>query len=105
MYIIVYIYAMANIVSGPIKTKHMKTVTSTSLRNSLKKYLDMVSESYQTLLVPRNNNEEAVVIMPLSEYNSLIETNYLQATEANRKRIKESLEQVEKGDVVTVNGI
>ncbi|SHI60988.1 hypothetical protein SAMN04488513_101781 [Pseudozobellia thermophila] len=50
----------------------------------------MVSESYPTLLVPRDNDGEAVVIMPQSEYNSQVETNYLQATEANGKRIEES---------------
>ena len=40
--------------------------------------------------------------MPLSEYNSLIETNYLTATEANRKRLEESLAEVEKNDLKKV---
>ncbi|SFC95356.1 type II toxin-antitoxin system Phd/YefM family antitoxin [Algibacter pectinivorans] len=82
----------------------MKTITSTSLRNRMKYFLDLVSESCETLLIPRNSeNDEAVVIMPLSEYNSLIETNYLTATEANRKRLEESLAEVEKNELKKVD--
>lgn len=81
----------------------MKTITSTSLRNRMKYFLDLVSVSYETLLIPRNSdNDEAVVIMPLSEYNSLIETNYLTATETNRKRLEESLVEVEKNGLKKV---
>lgn len=62
-----------------------------------------MSESYQTLLIPRNNEDDAVVIMPLSEYNSLIETNYLTSTDANRKRLEQALEDVNEGNVIEVD--
>ena len=41
--------------------------------------------------------------MPLSEYNSLIETNYLTATDNNRKRLEESIEEVENGKLTKVD--
>lgn len=75
----------------------MKTVTASILRIELKKHLDLVSKSFQTIIIPRNKMEEAVIMMPLSEYNALSETNYLLSSKANRKRLKESIEQVEKG--------
>ncbi len=77
----------------------MKTITSTSLRSNLKHFLDLVSESYQTLLIPRNNEDDAVVMMPLSEYNSLMETNYLTSTDANRKKLEKGMEDVKNGKV------
>ena len=81
----------------------MRTITSTSLRNRMKYFLDMVSESCETLLIPRNNEDDAVVIMPLSEYNSLIETNYLTATENNRKRLEKALDDVKVGNIIEVD--
>jgi len=69
----------------------------------MKYFLDMVSESCETLLIPRNNEDDAVVIMPLSEYNSLIETNYLTATENNRKRLEKALDDVKVGNIIEVD--
>lgn len=85
------------------KTATMKTITSTSLRGRLKYYLDLVSESYVTIMIPRTKDEEAIVMMPLSEYNSLTETDYLLRTEANKNTLLESIKQAEKGEVTVVN--
>ncbi|WP_298239521.1 type II toxin-antitoxin system Phd/YefM family antitoxin [uncultured Algibacter sp.] len=81
----------------------MKTITSTSLRGRLKYYLDLVSESYVTIMIPRTKDEEAIVMMPLSEYNSLTETDYLLRTDANKNTLLESIEQAEKGEVTVVD--
>lgn len=77
----------------------MKTVTVTTLRANLKMHLDLVSRSLQTLIIPRSKEDEPVVIMPLSEYNSIIETSYLMSTEANRDRLKKSMSQADQGEV------
>ena len=41
--------------------------------------------------------------MSIREYNSIIETQHLLSTKSNRKRISESLEQLEKGKLVNYN--
>lgn len=69
----------------------------------MKHFLDMVTESYETLLIPRTNEDDAVVIMPLSEYNSLIETNYLNSSQNNKKRLEKAIEEVNNGEVIEVN--
>jgi len=78
----------------------MKTVTTTTLRVQLKYHLDLVSKSFQTIIIPRNKNDEAIVMMPLSEYNALNETNYLLSSEANKAKLLESIEQVSDGKVI-----
>jgi antitoxin YefM len=71
----------------------MKAVSITQLKSNMKKFLDDVSNSSDTLLVTRNANKEAVVIISMKEYNALVETDYLLSTSANRKRLRESIKQ------------
>ncbi len=83
------------------KIKIVRSITLSTLRKNLKKHFDYVSKSLGVIIVPGNKGTEAVVIMPISEYNSLLETEHLLSTNANRKRLFESIDQIAQGKLFT----
>jgi len=78
----------------------MKAVTISPLRTNMKTYFDEVSTTEDVLILPRNNNEnDAVVVISIKEYNTLTETAHLLSPEANRKRLERSIESLKQDNV------
>ena len=78
----------------------MKKVTISTLRKEMKEYFDYVSKSMGVIIVPRNKENEANVIISIQEYNSLLETEHLLSTNNNRNRIQESINQMAQENTV-----
>ena len=79
----------------------MQAVSATQLRNNMKKYLDDVSKSSDIIVVSRTNDEDAVVILSMKDFNSLNETGHLLSTHANRRHLSDSLDQLSSGKTKT----
>ncbi|RUA33967.1 MAG: prevent-host-death protein [Bacteroidetes bacterium] len=81
----------------------MKTLTISNFRKNVTKYLEEVSKSFETIILPGKNDDEGVVMMSITEYNSLKETEHLLSTKANRNSLRESIEQMENSELIEFN--
>jgi len=73
----------------------MKVINYTDLRLNLKKWLDIVVDDVEELIIKRKDNKDLVVIS-LDEYNSMKETSYLLSGK-NREVLIQSLKEAENG--------
>ena len=74
----------------------MLAVNYTNLRENMKKYMDCVSDDYETLVVTRKDNRN-VVMMSEESYNNLMEHIYVMGSKANYDWLMESKKQLETG--------
>lgn len=73
----------------------MRVVNYTDLRLNLKKWLDLVINDVEEVIIKRKNNQDLVLIS-LEEYNSLKETSYLLSGK-NRDVLLSSLKESKSG--------
>lgn len=77
----------------------MTAITYTAARENLAATMDRVCNDRDPVIITRNR-DQAVVMLSLDDYESLQETAFLLRTPANAKRLLESIESLEKGDVL-----
>ena len=78
----------------------MNTATLRDLRSNMKTYFDELDENKDVLIVPRSGGREAIVLMTLSEYNSMKETEYLLSSPANRKVIEQAMLELDGNETI-----
>jgi antitoxin YefM len=74
----------------------MEVLNYTEFRNNLTENLNKVTNDAEVIVVSRGKGKN-VVVMSLDEYNAFKETIYLTSTKANRKRLDNAIEEMEKG--------
>ena len=77
----------------------MQVVSMTEARNNFKSIFDSVFYDNEEVIIHRKGREN-VVIIPFDEYNSIKETNYLLSSENNRKRLYESIKELNDGKTI-----
>jgi len=75
----------------------MKVVNYTDLRLNLKKWLNMVVDDVEELIIKRKNHKDLILIS-LDEYNALKETSYLLRGK-NGEVLRKSIKEAQKGEV------
>ncbi|MEI6679370.1 MAG: type II toxin-antitoxin system prevent-host-death family antitoxin [Mariniphaga sp.] len=70
----------------------MLNATISDFRKDIKKYLDRVTDNFETLIINRGK-DSGIVIMSLDEYNSLSATSHDLSSKANEKRLDSAIEK------------
>jgi antitoxin YefM len=81
------------------KEAGMRTVNFTQLRQNLAAELDSVTDDAEELVVTRSGHEP-VVIVPLAEYESMKETEYLLRSPGNAEALRRSIAELDRGEGV-----
>ena len=77
----------------------MLAINYSTLRNSMKKYFDIITDSIETVVVTRKNGHN-IVMMSEDTYNNLIENSYLTQNKKNYDWLMESKKQLESGKTI-----
>ena len=83
-------------VSGRYPVHEMRSITYTEARENLANTINRVCEDNSPVTIVRRR-DQAVVMLSLSEYESLEETAHLLRSPENAKRLLRSIEQLERG--------
>jgi antitoxin YefM len=75
----------------------MRTVNFTQFRQNLAAELDSVVNDAEEVVVTRSGHDP-VVVMPLAEYESMKETEYLLRNPGNAAALRRSIAELERGE-------
>ncbi|MFU8843840.1 MAG: type II toxin-antitoxin system Phd/YefM family antitoxin [Bacteroidales bacterium] len=74
----------------------MITTTISDFRKDIKRYLDNVTENFETLIIHRGK-DNGVVVISLEEYNSLRATQHELSSKVNEQRLDSAIEKLKNG--------
>lgn len=74
----------------------MLTTTISDFRKDIKRYLDSVTNNFETLIINRGK-DSGVVVISLEEYNSLTATQHELSSKLNEDRLDSAIEKLRKG--------
>jgi antitoxin YefM len=77
----------------------MKSITYTAARENLASTINRVCQDNAPVVITRNR-DQAVVMLSLSEYESLEETAHLLRSPENAKRLLRSIEAIKRGRLI-----
>jgi len=75
----------------------MLTTTLSDFRKNIKRYLDSVTDNFETLIINRGK-ESGVVIISLDEYNALSTTQHELSSKLNEERLDAAIDRFKKGE-------
>jgi len=75
----------------------MTAVNYVSVEKNLKKYLDKITNDFETIIVTRGEEEENVVLLSESEYNNMLENIYIRSNPEEYRKLLKSIEQLKSG--------
>ncbi|NPD44605.1 MULTISPECIES: type II toxin-antitoxin system Phd/YefM family antitoxin [unclassified Lentimicrobium] len=75
----------------------MLTATISDFRKDIKKYLDRVTQNFETLIINRGK-DSGVVVLSLDEYNALTTTQHEMSSASNEKRLDAAIQKMKVGD-------
>jgi len=75
----------------------MITTTLSDFKKDVKKYLDRVTDNFETLIINRGK-DNGVVVISLEEYNSLTATQYELSSKINENRLDSAIEKLKSGN-------
>lgn len=71
----------------------MLTTSISDFRKNIKKYLDNVTDNFETLIINRGK-DSGVVVISLDEYNSLNTTQHELSSRPNETRLDSAIEKL-----------
>ena len=75
----------------------MKTTSYSDLRKNLAAMLDSVEADHEPVVITRDKDKPAAVLMSLEDFASYEETRYLLKSPVNAARLLESIAELESG--------
>lgn len=79
----------------------MSVETYSNARKNFRQLINQVNENSEVITI--TTNEHNAVLMSEEDYNSIMETFYLQKNPYNNEHLKRSISQLENDEIVKVN--